>query len=1211
MASRNLVWTGFVSTDFGTAGNWDDITDSLNPAAFGPTSVDTTFYVGGAGNITGSGAVSGLGFDNGGTWTLNGAIISASNGVTIASQQSSTVTLQAGATLTSTGTTTIATASGSLASVTLMGSGTELLQSGFLFIGQSGNANVTVENNAVINIDPTSVANFQVEIGGTGTLVTGGSADFGGTGTLEIFSGGTFEITAPASTSSAFELGVTPASGNIAQGIGSLDVNGTGSLLNLNDNSSPQATGGNAMEVGVYGRGYATVEAGATAEVGTAVSNTLAALQVAMFNGSTGTITVTGLQSTMSVIGTANIGRAGTGALIVSNAGTLSTTLDPSGSGDVDIGSGNPNFLEDGQDFGSTGNLGTGTVTAGGVINSAGSVIIGRYGTSGLLTIDTNGVVTAANRVLLGLSEVVNGTSYTANGTIDVGSGGTLIALGSLVNTSGTSTISVGANAGSNGVLNVSGGLVSTDYNGQGGSLSIGGNGNGSVTVSQSGTIIATTLVSSSAAVTIGSQVGSTGTLVVTGGKSTFNSVGGLNIGNSGTGSVTLEAAGTIDSGGDENSGYQDEGLTIGRSADSAGSLTVEGARSLLTNIGRFEVGGTSYFDNQVGGTGTVTISAGGEIHTSLPSNYVNSSGGVNGFTPVAAAEIGASSGSSGSSVTVTGLGSNAVASTWQIDGALYVAAGGNASLNVAQGGQVNATYVDLAHVAGITATGSVDGSGSAINDSGTLLVGDVGTATLGISNYGLVSASSATIGSSVSTSASGTVNLSSGGGLQVTNTLTVAGTLSVANGAGIIAASSIIGTGKLNIGTNGEMVLQGSNGGSDPGNLSTLLSINYSDSTGSLYLNNPSDLTNVSINNFTQGDIVGIGEVFNSESLVGTQLTLYAGTNGQNPLGVLDFATGTSAQAILSGVIEAQAPSCFTQGTRIRMPDGEVAVEDLREGDWALTHSGQPAPVIWIGSRVMRRLRRHPRPDTVQPVRIRAGALADGVPSRDLVVSPDHAIYLDGHLIPAKVLINGASVAQLDMEEVTYFHVELDTHAILLAESTPAESYLDTGNRHDFEGGAVLALHPSFNQHRREAEGCAPFAEAGPVVERVRARILARAAIAMTEDAWVKLERMADGIAIRSRSAVPGHLTPDPRDRRVLGVKIAALHVDGRAIALDDRRLTSGWHDVEADGRWTDGMAMVPASLADRPSRLRVTLAASQRYQVAAPEWRSIAANR
>lgn len=78
----------------------------------------------------------------------------------------------------------------------------------------------------------------------------------------------------------------------------------------------------------------------------------------------------------------------------------------------------------------------------------------------------------------------------------------------------------------------------------------------------------------------------------------------------------------------------------------------------------------------------------------------------------------------------------------------------------------------------------------------------------------------------------------------------------------------------------------------------------------------------------------------------------------------------------------------------------------------------------------------------------------------------------------------------------VTYYHVELRRHDVLDAEGMPAESYLDTGDRRNFEnGGSVLALHPDFGGLRWEAEGYAPLIVTGAKLEAVRQHVDARAA--------------------------------------------------------------------------------------------------------------------
>jgi hypothetical protein len=284
-------------------------------------------------------------------------------------------------------------------------------------------------------------------------------------------------------------------------------------------------------------------------------------------------------------------------------------------------------------------------------------------------------------------------------------------------------------------------------------------------------------------------------------------------------------------------------------------------------------------------------------------------------------------------------------------------------------------------------------------------------------------------------------------------------------------------------------------------------------------------------------------------------------------------------------------------------VPGGEAAVETLAAGREILLHDGGTAQVTWLGYRTLD-LTRHPHPETVQPVVIEAGALGDGVPRRDLYVSPDHAMYLNGHLIPAKALMNGFSIRQVNWRSVTYYHVELERHAVLLAEGAPAESYLETGNRGAFENGGVpVRLHPDFAQMKRVLRGCAPFAEAGEVVQSVRRTILDRCGLETTCDPALAICYVKDGAVIASHSAVPGLVSADPRDRRRLGVKIARLEVGGAVVPIDHPALRRGWHDMEPDGRWTDGYAVIPASIiAEFGKDVRVSVVGTVNYPRATP---------
>ncbi|MHB2170080.1 Hint domain-containing protein [Alsobacter sp. R-9] len=126
----------------------------------------------------------------------------------------------------------------------------------------------------------------------------------------------------------------------------------------------------------------------------------------------------------------------------------------------------------------------------------------------------------------------------------------------------------------------------------------------------------------------------------------------------------------------------------------------------------------------------------------------------------------------------------------------------------------------------------------------------------------------------------------------------------------------------------------------------------------------------------------------------------------------------------------------CFLAGTAILTPQGERPVEAIRVGDRVQSSAG-PSVVSFFGHFQRRATL------TWRPVRIAAGAIAEGVPCRDLVVTPDHALFIDGMLVPAGDLVNGVTVTELPLSSIlhTFFHVELERHDVILAEGAWAES--------------------------------------------------------------------------------------------------------------------------------------------------------------------------
>ncbi len=171
----------------------------------------------------------------------------------------------------------------------------------------------------------------------------------------------------------------------------------------------------------------------------------------------------------------------------------------------------------------------------------------------------------------------------------------------------------------------------------------------------------------------------------------------------------------------------------------------------------------------------------------------------------------------------------------------------------------------------------------------------------------------------------------------------------------------------------------------------------------------------------------------------------------------------------------------CFAQGTHIETQHGKRAVEGLRIGDRVLTQENGLQPIRWIGSRRL-------GPDLLKaqaklrPIRIRAGALGQGTPDRDLVVSRQHRVVVASKivrrmfarsdvLIPAVKLIGLAGV-EIDTElaEVTYYHLLFDRHEIIFAQDAPAESlYLGREGVKALSADAraeIQAIFPNLHPH-------------------------------------------------------------------------------------------------------------------------------------------------
>ena len=164
---------------------------------------------------------------------------------------------------------------------------------------------------------------------------------------------------------------------------------------------------------------------------------------------------------------------------------------------------------------------------------------------------------------------------------------------------------------------------------------------------------------------------------------------------------------------------------------------------------------------------------------------------------------------------------------------------------------------------------------------------------------------------------------------------------------------------------------------------------------------------------------------------------------------------------------------ACFAKGTYILTNKGNVLVEELRAGDKVATFSGSFVPVKWIGRRrVDLRAVSEAQAESSKPVLIPKSSLADQVPYCDLVISKCHAVLVRG-LRLAGSLVNGRDIRILhDLDEITYYHVELDVFDFIVANGLATESYRDVGNRHWFDNFTEWLQQPSSRRPSGSCEG-------------------------------------------------------------------------------------------------------------------------------------------
>ncbi|MCA1298441.1 autotransporter domain-containing protein [Stappia indica] len=297
-------------------------------------------------------------------------------------------------------------------------------------------------------------------------------------------------------------------------------------------------------------------------------------------------------------------------------------------------------------------------------------------------------------------------------------------------------------------VIGTGGGTIGSPWN-IAGDLYVGDTGNGSLSIEAGGRV-------QNAFGTIGTEAGSQGTVTVTGTGSVWSNTVSLVVGDLGKGTLNVEAGGRVES----DLGY------IGSVPGGHGSVTVTGAGSIWSSSFSLVVGDL--------GKGTLNIEAGGRVESGV--GYVGSGAGSNG------------------SATVTGAGS-----IWSNSSDLYVGDSGSGVLRVEDGGRVENRIGYIGFLTGSAGEVTVTGAGSVWANASDLYVGNSASGKLRVEAGGRVESTVGFIGGGAD--ADGLVTVTGAGSVWSSLTSTLVGwhgngTLNVEAGGRVESGLGVIGVG-------------------------------------------------------------------------------------------------------------------------------------------------------------------------------------------------------------------------------------------------------------------------------------------------------------------------------------------------------------------------------------------------------------------------------
>ncbi|EUK18064.1 Hint domain-containing protein [Commensalibacter papalotli (ex Servin-Garciduenas et al. 2014)] len=316
----------------------------------------------------------------------------------------------------------------------------------------------------------------------------------------------------------------------------------------------------------------------------------------------------------------------------------------------------------------------------------------------------------------------------------------------------------------------------------------------------------------------------------------------------------------------------------------------------------------------------------------------------------------------------------------------------------------------------------------------------------------------------------------------------------------------------------------------------------------------------------------------------------------------------------------------CFLAGSMIKTLEGEIAVEDIRIGDKILSFNWQQnkedvQSVRWVGNKTVKVNPTLHDDEAGYPVRILKDAIAEGIPCKDLLITPEHCLFFNGKFTPARMFVNGYSIFyDYSITNYTYYHFETEEHSVIWANGVLTESYLDTGNQTQFNqhGDCAILIRPKKTKTWGKDAG-APLMVDRSYVEPLYHTLLQRAIKMdlpmmqdkkqLTHDPDFHLITQ-DGLTIEPISHFQGrYIFPLPDEniksvylvsrtsrlndidgpfednRHELGISVGSIQIVSAAYNIQVINMTNhltqddlpGWHTLEQQPcRWTKGKALL-----------------------------------